>query len=117
MICVSTALKGYAVKSISIDQMLAEIGEGMREQRLQLNLSQQTEAERSAVSIKAMKNLESGAGVSLRSFLAICRTLGKTDWLGTIPPPSGESPIEMWKLLNKPKRQRAAARKVETHGV
>ena len=93
----------------SVEQLLAEVGAGMREHRLQLNLSQQTVADRSGISLKAVKNLENGEGVSLRSFLAICRTLGKTDWIGTIPPPMGESPLELWKRLNKPKRQRATA--------
>ena len=93
----------------SIDDLLGELGTEMRELRLSLNLSQQVVAERSAVSLKAVKNLESGAGASLRSFLAICRTLDKLDWMCTIPPPEGESPLEMWKRLNKPKRQRAGA--------
>lgn len=93
----------------TIDGLLCELGTGIRELRLSLNLSQQVVAERSAVSLKAVKNLESGAGASLRSFIAICRTLDKLDWMGTIPPPKGESPLEMWKRLNRPKRQRAGA--------
>lgn len=101
------ALKGIVVEKGSIDTLLCDLGAGIRELRLSLNLSQQVVAERSAVSLKAIKNLENGTGASLRSFIAVCRTLGKLDWMNTIPPPDGESPLEMWKRLNKPKRQRA----------
>ena len=97
------------MKKESIDALLRELGTGIRELRLSLNLSQQVVADRSAVSLKAVKNLESGAGASVRTLIAICRTLGKLDWMGMIPPPEGESPLEMWKRLNRPKRQRAGA--------
>lgn len=99
------------MKSDYVDLMLSEIGESMRRLRLQRNLMQQTIAERSGVSIKAVRNLESGSGVSLKSFLAICRTLGKTDWIKSLPPPMGLSPIEAMKRLNRPERQRAASRR------
>lgn len=101
------------MQSKAVDDLLAQLGTGVRELRLSMNLSQLVVADRSAVSLKAVKNLENGAGASLRSFLAICRTLGKTDWVMTIPPPEGESPLEMWKRLNKPRRQRASATRKE----
>lgn len=95
--------------STSIELLLSEIGDAMRETRLRANLTQQVVAERSAVSFNTVGNLEQGKGASLKSFLAICRTLGKTDWIKTLPPPMGISPIEMLKRMDKPKRQRASA--------
>ena len=103
------------MKSDSLDLLLAEIGDAIRQTRLQRNLSQRLVAERSAVSFNTVGNLELGKGASLKSFLAICRTLGKVDWIKTLPPPLGISPIEMMKRINKPRRQRASRESV-THG-
>ena len=96
------------MESAVIDQMLAEVGDSIRKLRLQRNLSQGVVAERSGISFGAYRNLESGQGVSLRSFLAVCRTLGKTDWMRTLPPPM-VSPMEILKRENRPVRQRASA--------
>lgn len=95
--------------SESIDLLLSEVGTAMRQLRLQRNLTQQVVAERSGVSFNTVGNIEQGKGASLRSFLAICRTLGKVDWLKTLPPPMGLSPIEMLKRMDKPMRQRASS--------
>ena len=92
-----------------VDHMLCEVGEALKQVRLQLNLSQQTVAERSGISFGAYRHLELGDGATLRSFLAVCRTLGKTDWLKSLPPPMGMSPMEMIKHLNRPIRQRAGS--------
>ena len=96
------------MESAVIDKMLAEVGDSVRKLRLQRNLSQGVVAERSGISFGAYRNLESGQGVSLRSFLAVCRTLGKTDWMRTLPPPM-VSPMEILKRENRPVRQRASA--------
>ena len=104
------------MKSQSVDLVLAEVGTAMRQLRLQRNLTQQVVAERSGVSFNTVGNLEQGKGASLRSFLAICRTLGKVDWIKTLPPPMGVSPIEMLKRFDKPVRQRASAVKGSCHG-
>ena len=96
------------MESAVVDQMLAEVGDSVRKLRLQRNLSQGVVAERSGISFGAYRNLESGQGVSLRSFLAVCRTLGKTDWMRTLPPPM-ISPMEILRHENRPVRQRASA--------
>lgn len=96
------------MNSASIDQMLVEVGDSIRKLRLQRNLSQGVVAERSGISFGAYRNIESGQGASLRSFLAVCRTLGKTDWLRTLPPPM-ISPMEILKRESRPARQRASA--------
>ena len=103
------------MKSDSLDLLLAEIGDAIRQTRLQRNLSQRVVAERSAVSFNTVGNLELGKGASLKSFLAVCRTLGKVDWIKTLSPPLGISPIEMMKRINKPQRQRAS-RETVTRG-
>ena len=104
------------MKSESLDLLVAEVGTAVRQLRLQRNLTQQVVAERSGVSFNTVGNLEQGKSASLRSFLAICRTLGKVDWIKTLPPPMGLSPIEMLKRMDRPMRQRASAVKGEGRG-
>ena len=104
------------MESAVIDQMLAEVGDSIRKLRLQRNLSQGVVAERSGISFGAYRNLELGQGASLRSFLAVCRTFGKTDWMRTLPPPM-ISPMEILRRENRPVRQRATAvRKKDENG-
>lgn len=96
------------MSSKMIDRFLLEIGEDIRKLRLYRNLSQTVVAERSGISFGAYRNLESGKGASLRSFLAVCRTFGKTDWIRTLPPPM-ISPLDILKREGRPVRQRASA--------
>ena len=84
------------MKSNAVDQMLLEVGDAIRKLRLHRNLSQGVIAERSGISFGAYRNLESGRGVSLKSFLAVCRTLGKTDWMRTLPPPAISRSLSPW---------------------
>ena len=106
------------MKSETIEMLLSQVGENIRQLRLSRNLTQQMLAERCGVSAKAVRNLEGGTGVSLRSFLSICRLLGKLDWIKTLPPPmGGMSPIAMLKHLDRPQRRRASSmRKGGAHG-
>lgn len=96
------------MESVAIDQMMTEVGDSVRRLRLHRNLSQSVVAERSGISFGAYRNLESGKGATLRSFLAVCRTLGKTDWMHTLPPPM-ISPMEILRRESRPARQRATA--------
>jgi len=105
------------MEAYSVDILLDKLADAMLRTRLNLNLSQKTVAERSGVSLKAVVNLESGQGVSMRSFLAVCRTYGKLGWIDAITPPEGPSPMELLKLAGRPRRQRASAvRKEKKHG-
>lgn len=97
------------MENYSVEVMLDKLADALQRTRLNLNLSQKTVAERSAVSLKAVVNLESGKGATLRSFLAVCRTYGKLDWVNSITPPEGPSPMELLKLAGRTQRQRASA--------
>lgn len=71
----------------SRSEMLIALGENLREARLAMNISQQTAAERSGISLKAVRNLERGENASTLSLMSLCRTLGKMDWIMTLAPP------------------------------
>jgi len=83
----------------------------LRRERLQSNLSQQTVAERSGISISAVKNLEAGKDASLSTFIQVCRTLGKDDWILSLGPANEVSITDYAKRGNRP-RLRAAKSKV-----
>ena len=68
-------------------EMLATLGTNLKEVRLRMNLSQQVAAERSGISLKAVRNIEGGLNASTESLVKYCRTLRKTDWLMSLAPP------------------------------
>jgi transcriptional regulator with XRE-family HTH domain len=68
-------------------EMLASLGHSLREARLADNISQQVAADRSGISLKAVRNIESGRNASTLSLMALCKTLRLTDWIANIAPP------------------------------
>lgn len=97
------------------DEILIRLGENLRAQRLRQNLSQQEVARRSGISLKAVKNLESGAGATVLSLVSACRTLGKLDWIENIAPAIAVSPLEIAKRGSM--RVRATGRRKEAAHV
>lgn len=98
-------------------EMLKVLGENLRASRLADNLSQQTAAERSGISLKAIRNLEAGENASTLSLLSYCRTLRKTDWLMTLAPPEINDAMFERRFAQKGRRQRAGRTPREaTHG-
>lgn len=87
-----------------------DIGSMLRHERLQQNLSQQTVADRSGISLTAIKNLEAGKDASLSTFIPVCRTLGKDEWIMTLGPANAVSISDYAKRGNRP-RLRAAKSK------
>lgn len=69
------------------DEMLQTLGTSLKEVRLRMNISQQMAAERSGISLKAVRNIEGGQNASTESLVKYCRTLRKTDWLMALAPP------------------------------
>ena len=97
--------------------MLKVLGENLRASRLADNLSQKTAAERSGISLKAIRNLEAGENASTLSLLSYCRTLRKTDWLMTLAPPEINDAMFERRFAQKGRRQRAGRTPREaTHG-
>ena len=68
-------------------EMLVTLGRSLRAARLADNISQQAAADRSGISLKAVRNIESGKNASTLSLMAFCKTLRLTDWIVNIAPP------------------------------
>ena len=92
------------------EEMLVALGRNLRETRLQLNLSQQTAADQSGISLKAVRNIEGGQNASTLSLLLYCRTLKKIDWIMSLAPPELTDDL-FDRPVGAKKRQRARARR------
>jgi transcriptional regulator with XRE-family HTH domain len=100
---------------IKIEDLLVLLGERIRELRLREDIAQTVLAARSGVSLKAVKNLENGTGATVASLLRVLRTLGRIEWIDTLGPKVGISPMQM--LARKKDRVRATRKKAEVPHV
>lgn len=91
---------------IKTEEMLNVLGRNLRETRLEMNLSQQVAADRSGISLKAVRNLEDGRNSSTLSLLLYCRTLRKIDWIMSLAPPELSDDL-FDRPVGSKKRQRA----------
>ncbi|MDO9263922.1 MAG: helix-turn-helix transcriptional regulator [Desulfosalsimonadaceae bacterium] len=89
----------------------AEIGGRIRSLRLRRNLTQQQVADAAALSLNAIKSLESGKG-KLLTLIAVLRELGALDSLDGFIPEPAISPLQLVRHQGK-KRQRASGRRGE----
>lgn len=100
---------------VKIDNLVALLGERVRELRLREDLAQTVLAARSGISLKAVKNLENGTGATVTSLLRVLRTLRQTEWIEALGPKVTISPMQM--LTRKKKRVRATRKKAESAHV
>lgn len=95
------------------EEMEAEFGQQLRDLRLRRNIDQRQLAEQAGVALNAVKNLENGRGATLSSLVKVLRSLGRADWLMTLAPTVGISPMQMLKA--KQPRKRASRSKAPSH--
>lgn len=101
---------------LSDAMILAKIGERLKSVRLKQNITQQTLAEESGVSLSSVKKIEKGEIGSFDSLLRVLRTLGKLDVLQPLVEEEQMSPSEYYEMVNKvgkSQRKRAAAKSVK----
>jgi len=98
--------------SITDQAILRELGSRFRDLRLRRNLTQKELAERTALSVTAIKSLEAGR-TRLQTAVAVLRELGKLEELDRFIPPPGVSPMQLAKLEGK-KRERATGTRRRT---
>ena len=98
--------------------ILGRIGGNLKAMRLKQNVTQQSLAEASGVSLSSVKKIEKGEIGSFDSFLRVLRTLGKLDVLQPLVEEEQLSPNEYYKLVQSSKtnqRKRAAGKLNEKH--
>ena len=84
----------------------SEMGQQLRALRIRRNIDQKQLAEQAGVALNAVKNLESGKGSTLTSFIKVLRALERESWLSTLAPSVSISPLQM--LKSKSDRQRVS---------
>jgi len=89
------------------DAMGRELGERLKQARLNLNLTQEEISLSAGISRYTIKNLEQGRG-SVQDLMALLIALEGTAQLDNLMPPQQISPIQLLKLSGR-KRQRASA--------
>lgn len=87
-------------------EMEADLGERLKTLRIHRNLEQTTVAERACISVRTLRNLETGNGSSLRTLVEVLRALGREQWLETIAPVPTINPVMLTREAKA--RQRAS---------
>ncbi|MEX3956001.1 helix-turn-helix domain-containing protein [Trinickia sp. EG282A] len=82
------------------------LGQRLKMLRVHKNLDQTTVAARAGISVRSLRNLESGNGSSLQTLVRVLRVLGRESWLETIAPVPTINPEMMTR--NAVPRQRAS---------
>jgi transcriptional regulator with XRE-family HTH domain len=93
-------------QTYTTDELLTDLGEQLRAQRLRMNLTLEEVAQSAGVSMNAVRRLETGDGSSLSSFVSVLKVLGRADWLSTLKPTVTINPLDM--LRQRGVRQRAS---------
>lgn len=100
--------------SIHQDASTAEIEERVGEQaralRIAAGLDQAQLARLAGVSVGSVKNLEQGKGSTLRTVVRVVRALGREDWLASLAPRVGVSPIDVLRARSEPRKRVYRAR-------
>ena len=94
-------------------ELMITLGQNLRDIRLRQNIDQRQLAERAAVALNVIKNLEGGKGATVTSLIKMLRALDREAWLDTLAPQISISPLQM--LKQKPTRQRASKRTEADH--
>ena len=94
-----------------IEDLLVDIGSMLKRERLYRNLSQKVVSERSGISASALKNLEGGKGASLTTFIQVCRTLGKDEWILRLGPADAVSIQDFARRGGRPRLRASTPKK------
>jgi transcriptional regulator with XRE-family HTH domain len=91
----------------TLEEWLVHLGEQIRSLRLRKNIDQATLAERSGISVSALRNLEGGRGATLTTLIKTLRSLERTDWLDMLAPAVSISPMQA--ITRKGEKVRASS--------
>lgn len=104
------------IYALSDNLILSKIGESIRRQRLDRNISQKELAVFAGVSVSSVAALEKGESVSLKTLIPLLRALNSLHLLSEFLKESEISPIAYAKQLeNQKQRQRASRAKVRNN--
>lgn len=94
---------------INDTEIIKRLAEGYRRKRLKLNMTQETLAKKSNVSIGTIKKFEKGEATNLKTMIGILRALGEVDRLQYLIPEIEESPKDIFLREQESKKTRKRA--------
>lgn len=80
---------------VTAEEIERQLGAQVRALRLAIDLDQRTLADNANVGVSALRNLEAGRGVSLRTLVRVVRALGRGDWFEDLYPEPEVSPLAL----------------------
>jgi len=101
--------------NLTLGEQELELGENLKRLRLNKNCDQKTLAGRAGISVRALRNLESGHGSSVKTLLSVVRALGRESWLQTIAPVATINPLTFTTRASK--RLRATSPAVQVNAA
>ncbi|MGA4212533.1 helix-turn-helix domain-containing protein [Ralstonia nicotianae] len=100
-----------AQRQLTSQEIETELGEQLKKLRVHRNLDQATLAARADISVRTLRNLESGSGSSLHTLIQVARALGREQWFETIAPVPTINPLMLTRTAAP--RQRASKPRVK----
>lgn len=89
------------IYSLSDTQLRKRIGEKLKAIRLKRNITQQSIAEESSISLSSVKKVENGEIGSFDTLLRMLRTLGMLESISELIEEEELSPNEYYEMVNK----------------
>lgn len=89
----------------SVRELLEELGERLKLERLDRNLTVEVVSRQSGVSERTVRNVEDGQPFSMTTLLALLRTYGLIGRLEALLPERGPSPIQLADRNGEPRRR------------
>lgn len=80
---------------LTTQELQVLLGDSIRRVRLQQNIDLATVARRAGISRSALQKLETGAGSSVKTLVAVLRTLGREDWIESLAPQVTINPLDL----------------------
>ena len=105
-----------ARRNLTPEELEADLGERLRTLRIHRNMEQTTVAGRAGISVRTLRNLETGNGSSLRTLIEVLRALGREQWLETIAPVPTISPLMLTREAKARQRASKPRRKILNGG-
>lgn len=93
------------IYTLSDTQLGKRIGGKLKAIRLKRNITQQSLAEASSISLSSVKKVENGEIGSFDTLLRILRTLGMLESISALFEEEQISPSEYYEMVNKAKKQ------------
>lgn len=95
--------------SYSTEELEYKLGDNLRQLRLQQNIDQKTLCHEAGISLTALRNLETGRGATVTTFIKALRGLNHIGALELFAPQSSINPLQLSRQALP--RQRARSRK------